>query len=369
MLSISKCPVTTQFLTQRNAKISKKAQRYLDLFSLRGIIRTSCVLLPYTLTWFIRECGRLELKWVFVCLLSCLVSYSCRANNRTIYPNHVAVYDATYGVNLVLTDQNHLVAKATVNGKPCWLAVDTGAPLSVFDTGDAPSYHVPLSQNSVSLPRQLEINDQEAGIAYIHRLKIGELELGSGPVALVNLRGFPEIERRTGSHIRLNGILGMDILEKYQGAIDYRRMRLYLYVNNIKPKVDRSGKRVPISFTSKGTIGVNGKIRKNRYTFIIDTGAFGTFVSFTAAAENRLPIYSTRSVTKLVNYSSTPVGQTYLPDASIVHYSLRGLPVYVSLGSFTFDNLDYPFGGLIGGDFLLNRGAVIDAGKRILYLR
>ena len=77
------------------------------------------------------------------------------------------------------------------------------------------------------LPNQLVVNSREAPVARIKQLIIGSDDLGSGPVVLIDLHSFPEFRHNIFSRSEVVGILGLDVLQKYSGVIDFGKRQLW----------------------------------------------------------------------------------------------------------------------------------------------
>ena len=67
-------------------------------------------------------------------------------------------------------------------------------------------------------------------MAVVDSLYVGSNNLGSGPVALIDLRDFRARLRESGHRVTMDGIIGLDILQRYNAVIDCRNQRIYLTV-------------------------------------------------------------------------------------------------------------------------------------------
>src|SRR6266849_3097761 len=59
---------------------------------------------------------------------------------------------------LVRSRQNHLLVRAFINGKPAWLGVDTGAPVSAIALSRRQHFRLTGISGNSKLPPRLQIN-------------------------------------------------------------------------------------------------------------------------------------------------------------------------------------------------------------------
>src|ERR1700757_4091795 len=132
------------------------------------------------------------------------------------------------GVSLSRSTGNHLFVSVRVNNRPAWFAVDTGAALSIVDSNKAKLLGLSKSTRMVRVPKQIEVNNRVVPVAVVDSLYVGSDNLGSGPVALIDLRDFRAKLRGSGHPVTMDGIIGLDILQRYNAVIDCRDQRIYL---------------------------------------------------------------------------------------------------------------------------------------------
>src|SRR5271167_2214468 len=134
----------------------------------------------------------------------------------------------TSGITLSRSTGNHLFVEVRVNNRPAWFAVDTGAALSIVDANKAKILGLAKGPGVVQVPKLIEVNDRTVPVAIVDSLYVGADNLGSGPVALIDLRDFRAKLRESGHEVTMDGIIGLDILQRYNAIIDCRNQRIYL---------------------------------------------------------------------------------------------------------------------------------------------
>src|SRR5216117_2302969 len=78
---------------------------------------------------------------------------------------------------LVRSRQNHLLVRAFINGKPAWLGVDSGAPVSAIGLDRREHFRLrPITAKS-NLPARIQINGALTNVAIARELRLGALSL------------------------------------------------------------------------------------------------------------------------------------------------------------------------------------------------
>ena len=215
---------------------------------------------------------------ILICAVSWIIYSACGS-----FPSSKAS-EATVGTTLRRSTGNHLFVSVLVNSRPAWFAVDTGAALSIVDSNKAKLLGLSKGPGVIQVPRQIEVNNRIVPVAVVDSLFVGSNNLGSGPVALIDLRDFRAKLRDSGNQVTMDGIIGLDILQRYNAVIDCRNQRIYLEVSGGSAQATiRSIKHgrynaVPMRITHSGALEVEGRIGRNRYSFVVDTGGFATLV-------------------------------------------------------------------------------------------
>ena len=97
---------------------------------------------------------------------------------------------------LVRSQQNHLLVRAYINGKPAWLCVDSGAPVSAIALYRRSHFGLTGIPGSSKLPPRLQINGGFSNVAIARRFRLGALNLVDEPVVEAALG--PEVPRNGG---------------------------------------------------------------------------------------------------------------------------------------------------------------------------
>ncbi len=253
----------------------------------------------------------------------------------------------TSGVSLSRSTGNHLFVSVRVNNRPAWFAVDTGAALTIVDSNKAKTLGL-ASSGVIEVPKQIEVNNRSVPVALIHSLYVGAENLGSGPVALIDLRDFRTKLR--GSRIFLE-TPGTDP----RSIVQYALRKRY--------------KAVPMRITRSGALEVEGAIVGNRYSFVVDTGGFATLIPSQVARQNGIPVIGTTVNAKGIHSKERPVGVTIAQQFSLGRYPLGPALIGVTALPEGPDDLRHQFGGLIGADFFFEHAGIIDVGKQTLYFK
>src|SRR4029453_10482028 len=119
----------------------------------------------------------------------------------------------------VRSRQNHLLLRAFVNGKPAWLTVDSGAPVSAIALNRREYFRLKPITTQSSLPARVQINGAFNNVAIARELRIGGLTLVDEPVVTVDLGGSARAARMAHEP-QIDGIIGADILFPTQAILD-----------------------------------------------------------------------------------------------------------------------------------------------------
>jgi predicted aspartyl protease len=280
----------------------------------------------------------------------------------------------TSGVSLSRSTGNHLFVSVRVNNRPAWFAVDTGAALTIVDSNKAKTLGL-ASSGVIEVPKEIQVNNRTVPVALIHSLYVGAENLGSGPVALIDLRDFRTKLRGSGNRVSMDGIIGLDILQRYNAVIDCRNQRIFLETPGTDPRsivqyaLRNRYKAVPMRITRSGALEVEGAIGVNRYSFVVDTGGFATLIPSQVARQNRIPVIGTTVNAKGIHSKERPVGVTIAQQFALGRYPLGPALIGVTALPEGPDDLRHEFGGLIGADFFFEHGGIIDVGKQTLYFK
>src|SRR5437660_10817947 len=78
---------------------------------------------------------------------------------------------------LVRSHQNHLLVRAYINGKPAWLGVDTGAPVTAIAANRREYFRLTGLPSASKLPSRLQINGAFNNVTIVGNMRLGSLNL------------------------------------------------------------------------------------------------------------------------------------------------------------------------------------------------
>src|SRR4030095_12787629 len=88
---------------------------------------------------------------------------------------------------LELSQQNRVIVRAFINGKPALLGVDTGAPVSAIAISRHRHYGLDSISSTSKLPPKLMINGALNTVGIAKSLQIGALNLVDEPMVAIAL--------------------------------------------------------------------------------------------------------------------------------------------------------------------------------------
>ena len=136
-------------------------------------------------------------------------------------------------IDLVQIDEDgfHLMIDAKISRKKIRLLIDTGARKSVFDKtrldkslANQNNEYETLEQLSTGLGT----NTMESQTTCLKSLKIGEIRLKNIDVVVLDLNHVNESYAMIGNK-GIDGVIGSDLLNKYEAVIYYKQRKLKLY--------------------------------------------------------------------------------------------------------------------------------------------
>lgn len=124
----------------------------------------------------------------------------------------------------------HLAVAGKINGKKAHLIVDTGASQTVFDKYRIEHFlgHKKF-EKSEALSTGLGTNSMESHLVKIPGLVVGDFEIKDEIMILLDLSHVNE----SYALMKLkpvDGVIGGDVLKKYNGVIDYGKKTLTLFL-------------------------------------------------------------------------------------------------------------------------------------------
>jgi predicted aspartyl protease len=281
---------------------------------------------------------------------------------------------------LIRSRQNHLLVRAYINGKPAWLGVDSGAPVSAIALHRRDYFQVTGIASNPALPSHVQINGAFNKVGIVRKMRLGGLELADEPVVLVDLDG-PAKSNRQRRHMdeqEIDGILGADVLFPTKAVLDCRRRLLYLSSDPDSggpiPGVNYRGfQPVPIQVSEGFNLYVAGAVNDRPARLMVDTGSFATLLHRSFVRQLRIPTEETPFQSAAVNLKQRGIRLAHIRKLSVGSVDLVGKDVgVVDLEGLIHGRLlqgSPPVAGLLGGELLNRHHGIIDFGTHTLYLK
>jgi predicted aspartyl protease len=307
---------------------------------------------------------------------------NCGANSST---------DSESLIDLRLERDNHFYARVEVNGYPMLWLVDTGAVKSAIDLKIAQKARISPVLADSAYPQSLKVNGKPRQVALIQKLTSQKFDFGSQPVALMDLRIEKHLnEQSSDPGLEVGGILGLDILKEYQAVINCWTHELLLNREMVSvpatPDELEKDRPVTVSMTStpKGHLQVAVKLAAVPASFIVDTGAALTFVSYSLAnALGLKPKLTSERISSnffgqkqilRARVDSLGFGDFHTGPAELAMLGAKPGPGNAASSSgpsrqVVVEGIDHALGGFLGTDLLTKYHAIIDIGQMTLSLK
>ncbi len=274
------------------------------------------------------------------------------------------------------SQQNDLLVRAFINGKPALLCVDTGAPMSAIAMDRVRYFGLTTPGRNSEMAPRVQFNGGQYNLAVAHSLQLGSLNLIDEPLVALDLHNSSHAARLMGERA-VDGVIGADILFPTKAVLDCSAQMLTMKmdpaVRGVAPGVDYTGFRsIPIHVTGN-SLYVDGSFNGRRGQLRIDTGAFGTLLHRRFVSEMKIPLRKTGLTSTGMNFSPGTVQRATIDRFSLGAVDMRSKIVGVANleGLFHAGLLEgkMPIAGLLGADILALHNGIIDFGTRTLYLK
>ena len=116
-------------------------------------------------------------------------------------------------------DGYHPLVEVSINGSPYILVLDTGASKTAFDHNILEESGAVIKA-SERLSTGLGVTNMSSSTAVINDIQIGDLHISDFEVAVLDLSAI-NVAYRQLDHPEVLGVLGGDVLVKYNAVIDY----------------------------------------------------------------------------------------------------------------------------------------------------
>ncbi len=273
---------------------------------------------------------------------------------------------------------NFLFAPVSINnGAPTWWLLDTGASSSEIDVDAAKSLH--LLRDSTKA-RELA---EDPGSAEQTTISVDSLEVGSFSTGEARLLARTLTELNRGSlpvgwsgEFNRNGMIGMDLLLRQNAIVDWSMQQIILAPTNIPGRTRATYERegftyIPLSVTPENHLEVIGRLGNSEYRFYIDTGNPKTLLKQSVVEAEKLPSEVTQAEVRspLHDFANARVSSVTANGLRLGGFDLGGQKVHSASFNLSDSEGGPSWAGLIGADILWSYDAVLDVGKRALYLR
>lgn len=122
----------------------------------------------------------------------------------------------------------HLWVEVCINDQPAIMVVDTGASRTCFDIVKIKKFvEVEKFELHSELSTGLGTNSMQSHITTIEKLVIGELVIEQYKSVLIDLHHVNESYQKLGLE-EIDGVLGSDLLSRYNAIINYQQKELVL---------------------------------------------------------------------------------------------------------------------------------------------
>src|SRR5213593_274207 len=293
---------------------------------------------------------------------------------RIVYARQTTQFEA---LPLVRSRQNHLLVRAFINGKPAWLTVDSGAPVSAIALNRREYFRLKPTTAESKLPPRVQINGAFNNVAIARELRMGGLTLVDQPVVTVDL-GYSARAARFAHEQEIDGIIGADILFPTQAVLDCERQLLILKTDpglvGSFPGFNRRGLRaVPIQVSDGYNLYVNGSVNGRPARLMVDTGSFTTLLHRSFLRRMRIATRETPYSSSAVNLKERGVRVAHIRKLSVGSVDIFAKDVgVIDLAGLIHNGLlegSPPVAGLLGAETLRRHHGIIDFGTRTLYLQ
>ncbi len=273
---------------------------------------------------------------------------------------------------------NFLFAPVSINhATPTWWLLDTGAPSSEVDIEAAKALRLLHGPDREGDPAN-DIIAQHKLIIQVGSLEVGSFSTGGAKLTAKSLSELNHGSLPSGwsGDFNRNGMIGMDILLRQNAIVDWSNQQIIL-----APTADPARTRaayeqegftyIPLSVTPEYHLEVIGRVGNSEYRFYIDTGDPKTLIKQSVVEAENLPSQVTQAEvhSPLHHFESTRVYSVIAKGLQLGSFNLGGHKVRSASFELSDSEGGPPWAGLIGADILWSYDAVLDLGRRALYLR
>lgn len=139
---------------------------------------------------------------------------------KTSLPLEIVTIDEGGGI--------HLCAEITLNRKKCKMVLDTGASRTVFDQDEIKRYvKEDITEIAGKMSAGLGTDSMQTHSVLVKKMKLKSLEITDYEGLALDLTVLNNSYEQLG-YKKVIGVLGSDILQKYEAVIDFGKKKLTL---------------------------------------------------------------------------------------------------------------------------------------------
>ena len=170
------------------------------------------------------------------------------------------------------------VVSVRVNGVPHWFWIDTGSSITLLASDVARQVGVtPLAVDTLHMVTA--VGTAPARPATLRRLEIGSLVISGAPVAIIDEHDLTiEVQDESGKRelVKVDGVIGMDVIRRLNLEIDYFRERVRIR----RPRPEAEDPEQPRNLLWLGSPVVRMEQKDGRPLYFgLDTGADRTYAT------------------------------------------------------------------------------------------
>jgi predicted aspartyl protease len=272
---------------------------------------------------------------------------------------------------------NKMIISVKINGHPANLIVDTGANQIILDASAAESFGVSPSSHGLRYVGFTQINGQLLPIAFVSSFSAGAMNFGSTSVALLTSNARSSFSNRLeGGNLRVDGVLGADILIRHKAVINCRTRFVFFKVDWSRSlqlarfALSQNFTKVPLRREENGALTVPCSVRGQPGRLLVDTGAFVTTFNEAVLKSRGIALQATRATARFTNGVARQISVGQINDLIIGNFKVppakfgaAGLP------NFALEQGHTRIDGIVGIDLLFSSHGIIDFDGMNLFLK
>jgi hypothetical protein len=271
---------------------------------------------------------------------------------------------------------NFLFAPISINHGPAtWWLVDTGAPASEIDVEAARALHLlPVATRM----RNPHFGPDEQPNVQVNNLSVGSCSTGG---ARLIVKMLSELNRGSlpvgwSGAFNRDGLIGLDLLLRQNAIVDWSTQQIILTPPNDLARTRQAYESkgftyIPLLITAGNHLEIAGSLGNGEYRFYVDTGNPKTLLRQSVVEFEKLPSEITHAEihSPLHNFEDARVSSVTTTGWRLGSFSMGEQKVHSANFNLAASEGGSSWAGLIGADSLWAHDAVLDIGKRALYLR